>query len=163
MKGIMVNKHRIVHVVHDWNILKGKQRVLEMVPILYFSVVTRGNIIIFGYKFLGMAQKACEYSYVHKVHSFLMGRTAKHFWPIKLILTNQSSFKIFQNIMNMICWLAKYFLRIFFSMNIENGLSKIWGRFMVLITNFTLLIGGVHRNKTQLKLKLSCFAGLLLD
>ena len=56
--------------MHGWNILKGKQRVLEMVPILYFSVVTRGNIIIFGYKFLGMAQKACEYSYVHKVHSF---------------------------------------------------------------------------------------------
>ena len=42
--------------------------------------------------------------------------------------------------MNMICWLAKYFLRIFFSMNIENEILR-----------------------TYLKLKLSCFAGLLLD
>ena len=33
----------------------------------------------------------------------------------KIFLTNQSSFKIFRNIMNMICWLAKYFLRIFFT------------------------------------------------
>ena len=31
---------------------------MEMVPILYFSVVTRGNIIIFGHKFLAMAQKS---------------------------------------------------------------------------------------------------------
>ena len=29
-----------------------------MVPILYFSVVTRGKIITFGHKFLAMAQKA---------------------------------------------------------------------------------------------------------
>ena len=38
--------------------MKGKQHVMEMVPILYFSVVTRGNIIIFAHKFLPMAQKA---------------------------------------------------------------------------------------------------------
>ena len=38
--------------------MKGKQHVLEMVPILYFSVVTRGKIITFGHKFLAMAQKA---------------------------------------------------------------------------------------------------------
>ena len=37
--------------------MKGKQHVLEMVPTLYFSVVTRDYIIIFGHKFLGMAQK----------------------------------------------------------------------------------------------------------
>ena len=29
-----------------------------MVPTLYFSVVTRDNVIIFGHKFLAMAQKA---------------------------------------------------------------------------------------------------------
>ena len=31
---------------------------MEMVPILYFSVVTRGKIIIFCHKFLAMVQKA---------------------------------------------------------------------------------------------------------
>ena len=44
--------------VHDWNIVKGKQHVQEMVLILYFSVVKRGKTIIFGHKFLTMAQEA---------------------------------------------------------------------------------------------------------
>ena len=94
MKGIMVNKHRIVHAVHDWNILKGKQRVLEMVPILYFSVVTRGNIIVFGHKFLAMAQKAYEYS-CSQGSLFLMDGLKIFFWPIKLILPIKVVFKIF--------------------------------------------------------------------
>ena len=38
--------------------MKGKQHVQEMVMILYFSIVTRGTIIIFGHKFLTMAQEA---------------------------------------------------------------------------------------------------------
>jgi hypothetical protein len=66
-----------------------------MVPTLYFSVLTRDKIIIFGHKFLAMPKKA--YVSPSGVHSFtshqagsllhlLMGNSKKiHFQPIKVV------------------------------------------------------------------------------
>ena len=93
-----------------------------MVPILYFSVVTRGNIIVFGHKFLAMAQKAYEYS-CSQGSLFLMDGLKIFFWPIKLILPIKVVFKIFRRLQNTVeiyeyDWLNVFseFPRIFFSM-----------------------------------------------
>jgi hypothetical protein len=51
---------------------------LEMVPTLYFSVLTRDKIIIFGHKFLAMPKKA--YVSPSGVHSFIFSwETARKF------------------------------------------------------------------------------------
>ena len=101
-----------------------------MVPILYFSVVTRGNIIVFGHKFLAMAQKAYQYS-CSQGSLFLMDGLKRFFWPIKLILPIKVVFKIFgdyktqSRYMNMIGLMFSRNFREYFS-------AWLWNSFLYL-------------------------------
>ena len=93
MKGIMVNKHRIVHARFMIEISWKESSVFWKWFRYYIFPLWREEISSFLVISSWPWHRKPMSTPCSQGSLFLMERTAKYFWPIKLILNNQSSFK----------------------------------------------------------------------